>query len=203
MNRRRKGFTLAETLISVTVLAVIAGLCLPILHNVRPDEDALLYKKGVYAIQRGIQKFMESPQYEELRQEKINAGQTFEENDLLSNFTREEVCNALINELNTKGRTNCSELGSKGNPNFVTTDGIAYYYFGGSGQFSPRNEEGVSLFQIFYMDSVKGPSAATTRRRLANNGDDFGLRLWINFRGTFRTFTDTYEETLIKDVTRL
>ena len=109
MINRRKGFTLAETLITITVIAILATITFPILQKAKADKDAVIYRKGLYSLQRGLQRFMESPDYEALLQEKRKNGEEVIESNYLANFTGPELCQGIANQLNTKGKINCND----------------------------------------------------------------------------------------------
>ena len=44
---QKKGFTLAELMIVLAVLAVIAAVLMPTVFNSMPDENKLKFKKGI------------------------------------------------------------------------------------------------------------------------------------------------------------
>jgi len=46
----KKGFTLAELMIVLAVLAVIAAVLMPTVFNSMPDENKLKFKKGYYTL---------------------------------------------------------------------------------------------------------------------------------------------------------
>lgn len=200
MINRRKGFTLAETLITITAIAVLAAITLPILNKAKADEDTVVYRKGMYTLQRGLQKFMESSDYEALLQTKSAKGQSIKEGYYLANFTGPELCQGIADQLNTKGRINCDD---RYLTNFVTTDGIRF----GNISAIDMNDGEKNAFIIIYLDSVKGPTKDQIRKRVGMNGQDFGsLRVWLNYRGKVYVPTlptTEYERTLISDFTKM
>ena len=204
MINRRKGFTLAETLITITAIAVLAAVTLPILNKAKADEDTVVYRKGMYTIQRAMQKFMESSDYEALLQTKSAQGQSIKEGYYLANFTGPELCQGIADQLNTKGQINCDD---RYVTNFVTTDGIRFGNISAIIMDEADEHKEDNAYIIIYLDSVKGPTKDQIRKRVGMNGQDFGsLRVWLNYRGKVYVPTlptTEYERTLISDFTKM
>ncbi len=59
----KKGFTLAELMIVLAVLAVIAAVLMPTVFNSMPDENRLKFKKGYYTLKRTIDALVNSEAY--------------------------------------------------------------------------------------------------------------------------------------------
>lgn len=59
----KKGFTLAELMIVLAVLAVIAAVLMPTVFNSMPDENKLKFKKGYYTLKRTIDQMVNSDEY--------------------------------------------------------------------------------------------------------------------------------------------
>ncbi len=193
MINRRKGFTLAETLITITAIAVLAAITLPILNKAKIDKDTVVFRKGMYTIQRGLQKYMESSDYESAMQSVANPV----ESNFLANFTGTQICTGIANQLNTKGIINCGNSGSAENPNFKTTDGIKFWGI----TSIPAGDE-IDIF----IDRIETPSVGELNKRASmNNGQPTdGLRVKMNFRGKIHVPVEyTYEQSLIQDFTKM
>lgn len=63
-NKKTKGFTLAELMIVLAVLAVIAAVLMPTVFNSMPDENRLKFKKGYYTLKRTIDALVNSDAYQ-------------------------------------------------------------------------------------------------------------------------------------------
>ncbi len=63
ISNKKTGFTLAELLIVLAVLAVIAAVLLPTVFNSMPDENRLKFKKGYYTLKRTIDGMVNSEAY--------------------------------------------------------------------------------------------------------------------------------------------
>ena len=61
---QKKGFTLAELMIVLAVLAVIAAVLMPTVFNYMPDENKLKFKKGYYTLKRTIDQMVNSDAYD-------------------------------------------------------------------------------------------------------------------------------------------
>ena len=208
MINRRKGFTLAETLITITAIAVLAAITLPILNKAKADEDTVVYRKGMYTIQRAMQKFMESSEYERLLQSTPNVN----ESDCLANFTWEQVCNALAKEINTKGKIKCNKksvYSISRDPAFITTDGIAFFMVKAPSDKIVKvdtNDPKAQHLNWMLIDNVKMPSKGIQEKRKAGRGLAGGMRVYFNHKGKFylpqRTGTQ-YEQSLLQDFTKM
>ena len=64
MNEKR-GFTLAEAMIVLVLLGVIAAVTTPIIFNSKPDENKLKFKKAYYTLQRTTDAVLNSDTYPE------------------------------------------------------------------------------------------------------------------------------------------
>lgn len=65
----KKGFTLAELMIVLAVLAVIAAVLMPTVFNSMPDENKLKFKKGYYTLKRTIDQMVNSDNYSQTKGE--------------------------------------------------------------------------------------------------------------------------------------
>jgi len=77
----KKGFTLAELMIVLAVLAIIAAVLMPTVFNSMPDENRLKFKKGYYTLKRTIDAMVNSQEYDDTagnfgKKEKLAEGET-------------------------------------------------------------------------------------------------------------------------------
>ncbi len=63
--RSKRGFTLAELMIVLTILGVVAAILTPLAFNAAPDENKLKFKKAYYTLQRTTDAVMNSDSYPE------------------------------------------------------------------------------------------------------------------------------------------
>ncbi|MCD7779603.1 MAG: prepilin-type N-terminal cleavage/methylation domain-containing protein [Candidatus Gastranaerophilales bacterium] len=57
----KKGFSLAEALIAVAIIGIVAAITIPVINNVRPDKDKTFYNKALSSVQGAMAKSMELP----------------------------------------------------------------------------------------------------------------------------------------------
>lgn len=110
------GFTLAELMIVLAILGVIAAILTPVIFDAMPDENRLRFKKAYYTLQRSTDAVLNSDVYPEGDMSKAaNPARTF--------------CNAFSDMLNTI-YDNCAGTGALKanggaaftyNPNSATT----------------------------------------------------------------------------------
>lgn len=62
---RKRGFTLAELMIVLAILGVIAAILTPLVFNAAPDENRLRFRKAYYTIQRATDAVLNSDTYPE------------------------------------------------------------------------------------------------------------------------------------------
>ena len=61
----KRGFTLAELMIVLTILGVVAAILTPLAFNAAPDENKLKFKKAYYTLQRTTDAVLNSDSYPE------------------------------------------------------------------------------------------------------------------------------------------
>lgn len=207
MNKRIFGFTLAEVMVTIMVIGVVAGITIPVLHKMKADKDTQVYRKALYTLQRGAYNFMNGTGYLKLQKEK---GTAYDETIYLKNFKNWQVCEALAEEINTLGDIDCTDNSGcdkdgknckYDKPNFVTTDGIGFYNLGGGDNFSEKN-----IF-IRLVDERKSETEA--RKKKPGASQTGFMRINMNHRGKFSVPTVeggsnwAYEQSLIEDYTKL
>ncbi len=117
---KKKGFTLSEALIVITILGIIASITIPILNNTKPDKDQILYRKALQTVQGAMAVMMDSHDLD-------NCPNLWAD----SSLSADSFCEAFTNEVNISGQFHCTGTSSYDNPNFVTTDGLRFWGFEG------------------------------------------------------------------------
>lgn len=119
----KKGFTLAETMLVLTVLGVIAAVLVPTIMGASPKKNKILFVKSYHEAERTIadlvddERFYPEPEGFAWREEVRVDGTT--------HAGATKFCTSLANKINTLGDINCSP--AAGEPSFTATSGVAWY----------------------------------------------------------------------------
>ena len=139
MFKKSDGFTLAEILVTLAVLGILASIMLPIIGKVSPNKHKSLFKKAYYVAERMI--------YEMVNDEDLypSTGNTdgFDNVDAIVYLgqsygsssddakKKSKFCNIFGRKVNTTSDTSYCDNDhasfSNNGPSFRTTDGIAWY----------------------------------------------------------------------------
>ena len=125
----KKAFSLAEVLVTLTIIGIIAGVTIPIVSQSFQSNDKLLYKKAEQTVEKVI--------------EYIMADDTLSPDGKLDNT----FCNKFVSQINTNGDVNCNSSSVPGSPNLITTNGMRWYGL---------EDVGTSTFTSAKCDTVPG-----------------------------------------------
>ncbi|MDD3236629.1 MAG: type II secretion system protein [Candidatus Gastranaerophilales bacterium] len=117
----KKGFTLAEVLITLTIIGVVFSLLIPSLNNVKPDKEKLMYKKAIFTLQSAL--VLGS---DEIISKAANSSAYWADTEVGT----DEFCTIIAANLNTTGEINCSITGDADTPNFITINGTKWWGLG-------------------------------------------------------------------------
>ena len=119
--KKRQGFTLAEVLVVLVVLGVLASILIPTLLAQRPNQEMVMLKKAYYLTSRTVNELINDDEFYPYE----NLG--FEDTDtaIYHNETYElgkKFCGLFASRLNLRDNTmDCKEDGSG---HFITADGM-------------------------------------------------------------------------------
>lgn len=183
---KKKGFTLSEALIVITILGIIASITIPVLNNTKPDKDQILYRKALQTIQGAMSVMMDSHDLD-------NCPDLWAD----SSLDADSFCEAFIKEVNISGQYHCSGNSSYDNPNFVTTDGLRFWGFEGK-VFNTSNKKDRDV----YVDrNLTNDERNHLANRRGNNYKEPGLKINIQYDGKVGTKPNStayeYENKLI------
>lgn len=167
----KKGFTLSEVLVTLTVIGIVSALTIPVLNKANPDKDKITYQKAIYTLERAMDSTINDPKL------KLTNKYWADEN-----LSETAFCDAISGALNTAGRVSCNETSSYENPNFITTDGIRFWGFEGK------------IYSLSAGNNVRSRTIFVERRLtdkekniLLRNRDSFhsepGLKIQILYNG--------------------
>lgn len=177
----KKAFTLAEMLISIVIIGVIASIMMSAVNKVNPDENVLLYKKAFFTIQEAVSVLInDSTKYGDtedlLKRRPENTG-AHEEADVLY------LCQEMAGVLNTIGTIDCSKSATT---NFTLSNGATIS--GIKGTFANADINNYIEDHIDICVDANGDEAPNegceTEVGAIKNRDRFRIRLYYNGKVT-------------------
>lgn len=131
---KMRGFTLAEVMITLAVLGILASIMLPAVSRVRPNENKVMFKKAYYIAERTVSELVNDENLypegdgthvglDNISEVTYN-GEKFTGNDKFCKLFAEKVntINDSVNCVSSSSNPTASNI-----PSFTTTDGIAWY----------------------------------------------------------------------------
>lgn len=124
----KKSFTLAETLVTLTVLGVIMAIVMPLINKAKPDKDIMIFKKGMYTIQSVVGNATELLLNQGALSNEIWKSAIVIDDTNFGEAAEYGFCSRLADQLNTS-KVDCGAhlSGTYENPQIITTDGIRYW----------------------------------------------------------------------------
>lgn len=119
----KKGFTLAETMLVLTVLGIIAAVLVPTIMHSSPKKNKILFVKSYHEAERTIadlvddERFYPEPEGFAWRETVDVDGATYTGDT--------KFCNSFASKINTLGNINCNVAADQ--PNFTATSGTTWY----------------------------------------------------------------------------
>lgn len=186
----KKAFTLAEVLVTLVVIGVIAAISIPVINSILPNPDTKTYQKALYTLQGGVLKVMQEPEA------------TISQDYLTDkDYPNSGFCDGLSKAINTSGKVNCTRPSSYENPNFVSTDGIRYWGLEGK-NFNGTDDKGKKVRTVYVDRQLSKGELKTIQKRRDANHTAPGMKILVTFDGKVKTGTDTswnYENNIIKN----
>ena len=159
-NVKKFAFTLAESLITITIIGVVMALMLRAVTRVNPDKEKLLFIKSYHAVESVIAEVINNPAYydqtyytDEQITEMTNAGETlhldfsyapFSDVKVVTKDTTksglsqaEAVCYFLADKINTQGTISCGTGAT--DLNFKASNGVCYRGWGSTSSAGVTN----------------------------------------------------------------
>ncbi len=200
----KKSFTLAETLVTLTVLGIIMAIVIPLISKARPDKDVIMFKKALYSLQSAVGNATE---------ELLNEGamsNTIWSDDIVTTGSPSGFCNRISDHLNTTGKGKCgnatSDDGSDShyyNPQIVTTDGMRFWHVPNK-KIAKNSSVEICVERPLSNSELSTLEQARENRATGNCGPDkagsttnVGLRVKVFWDGKVHVPENTYEADLI------
>lgn len=153
----KKAFTLAETLIVLAIIGVLATLLLSSLHGATPDKKKAMFKKAYSVAERAIGELVNDETlypYDDTRIGFLNTDSAVEPTSGVPYAGINKFCNLLISKVNTLG---VPPDPTNGTCTFTTSDGVVWTVT------TPTNANRTGTITL----DVNGPEAPNS-----NQGDD-------------------------------
>ena len=167
--RTKKAFTFVELMIVVSMIAVIASFMIPALLKAEPNEIAINYKKGFFAVERAISNLINDTEiypdfdhdgrgvrYGDLRYTNESIRANIDGVEVITRYqldeTGEYLCGNLAEIMNTIGQINCTNAAlislndqnmTAATTNFMLTNGVSIGgIFTNEGAWQTLNDDG-------------------------------------------------------------
>lgn len=126
-----KGFTLAELMVCLAIISVIATLLMPAINNLRPNKSKVMFKKAYYLAERIVSEMVNDEDLYPFVEDKVGFDNTAQITINGVNYGGDnKFCRLFAQKLNTlenNAEINCNGGASfDGNPSFTTTDGVEW-----------------------------------------------------------------------------
>lgn len=136
--KKLDGFTLAEVLVTLTLIGVITMLTLPTIFNRIPDKDRTMYKKDVYLLQNAVNQMVSDGSIYTDNTRRLRRPVGYDESESAVAF-----CENLSRVLHTVGGANCGNVGTN-SPMFTTPNGTRWLDRDGN-SFSDADNKTITL----------------------------------------------------------
>ena len=136
--KKKNGFTMAETLLTLAIIGVVAAIVLPALKNTMPNNEMAMFKKAYYNTSRLVSELINDEDFYPDRETPEESGfsnvtiadQTGGDEATFHGrtyFGPEKFCGLFGAKINTINEPNCgARVNLDGNGNFRTPDGVVW-----------------------------------------------------------------------------
>lgn len=133
IKKNHKAFTLAELMVCLAIISVIATLLMPAINKLRPNKNKVMFKKAYYLTERIISELVNDEEAYPFVEDKVGFDNT---DEVTINGTtyggsgteaNAKLCKLFALKMNTLSETpNCVSSADFDNPSFTTTDGVKW-----------------------------------------------------------------------------
>jgi len=135
-NNKNKAFTLAELMVCLAIISVIATLLMPAINKLRPNKNKVMFKKAYYLSERIISELVNDEEAYPFVEDRVGFdntdaielnGTTYGGGGSGTGDRSAKLCNLFALKMNTLSETpNCTAAATYDNPSFTTTDGVKW-----------------------------------------------------------------------------
>ena len=138
----KKGFTMAEMLVCLAIISVIATILIPTLVRVKPNKEKAMFKKTYSVAERIVYELVNDPElyppsdsyvgFDNVKEVTYN-GTTYGSDSVNEDAAKQKFCKLFAMKLNTVGPNDdgvfCSSTNAniENTPSFTTTDGVEWH----------------------------------------------------------------------------
>lgn len=168
----KNGFTLAEVMITLGVIGIMAALMIPAITNTAPSQNKVLFRKAYSTMEKVVSALSnDSTNYPTTNQTTADGTfKIFNNTTATTNGSTDKFCYFFADMLNTVGNTACPSSGVAGPTKFATTsDGIVWsmYISGTEFDVNPTAYNTKIIIDV-------NPSAKSTNCTADTNGASYG-----------------------------
>ena len=164
MEKSKNAFTLAEVLITLCILGVLAAVLMPIIKDLYPDKNVVMFRKSYYLVEKIVYELVNDeslyPESEDVTKVGLNnvdavsyMGKKYGDTESKTSVAaKSKFCKLFAAKVNVSDteEIRCEEsilpinpLGNYVAPSFTTTDGVAYYIPYTSTFYNPHETYGL------------------------------------------------------------
>lgn len=151
----KKGFTLSEVLVTLSVVGILYAILVPATQQLSPNKTKVIFRKAYSGMEKAVYNMTND----------VNAYPTGLFNDVSG--TRQngqnKFCYYITQQFNTVGSINCSSASASGNnSNFTSADGIYWEIYNRYADTDPNNEfptgNGIGVWMIIDVNGSDAPN---------------------------------------------
>lgn len=157
---KKTAFSLAETLIAVLIIGVLAAILIPAVSKLSPDKSKVVLRKAYTNLAQAVTTMInDDVNYPGGQVDTTtNVPRGFNYTTPTSNGSTNKFCYFLADLLNTVGTTHCPDTSATGmittNPIFTTSDGITWYLRLGGDDSTPNTQFKMATDDAAYATQV-------------------------------------------------
>lgn len=126
----KKGFTLAETMIALGIVGILAAVTIPVITKVAPNNNKVMFKKAYYTLERAVTYLINNDtNYPASQLSSGGVVRGFNYTTATTNGTENKFCNLLSDTMNVVGPRTCFSTSEESPTNiasFTSSDGILW-----------------------------------------------------------------------------